>query len=61
MEDLKDAPVLAKRLIELFYHYNPPDPSSPEVLPQLNSNIPGLTPDYLQVVRLDPLRDEALA
>ncbi|VUC25599.1 unnamed protein product [Clonostachys rosea] len=62
MEELKDAPLLCKKSMELFYHYyNPPDPSSPEVSPLLNTNFKGLAPAYLQVSGMDPLRDEGLA
>ncbi|KAH8901420.1 alpha/beta hydrolase fold-3 domain protein [Thozetella sp. PMI_491] len=62
MEELKDATLLSKRSMELFYgYYNPPDPSSPEVSPLLNENFKGLAPAYIQVAGMDPLRDEGLA
>ncbi|KAH6972188.1 Alpha/Beta hydrolase protein [Ilyonectria sp. MPI-CAGE-AT-0026] len=62
LEDLKDAPLLSKRSMELFYgYYNPSDPSNPDVSPLLNTNFHGLAPAYFQVAGLDPLRDEGLA
>lgn len=62
IDDLKDAPLLSKRSMELFYqYYAPPIPSDPEASPLLNPNFNDLAPAYLQVAGLDPLRDEGLA
>ncbi|KAH0836954.1 esterase/lipase/thioesterase [Fonsecaea pedrosoi] len=62
LEELKDAPLLSKRSMELFYGYlNPPDPSNPEASPLLNPTFKGHPPTYMQVAGMDPLRDEGLA
>ncbi|KAI1615959.1 alpha/beta hydrolase fold-3 domain protein [Exophiala viscosa] len=62
LEELKDAPLLSKRSMELFYGYlNPPDTSDPEASPLLNPSFLGHPPTYLQVAGMDPLRDEGLA
>lgn len=62
MEEQKDAPLLSKRSMELFYaYYNPKHPSDPEVSPLLSDNFKSLAPAYVQVAGMDPLRDEGLA
>ncbi|KIV78544.1 hypothetical protein PV11_06189 [Exophiala sideris] len=62
LEELKDAPLLSKRSMELFYGYlNPPDTSDPEASPLLNPSFQGHPPTYMQVAGMDPLRDEGLA
>lgn len=62
LEELKDAPLLSKRSMELFYGYlDPPDTSDPEASPLLNSLFKGHPPTYMQVAGMDPLRDEGLA
>ncbi|KAF5004442.1 hypothetical protein FDECE_9080 [Fusarium decemcellulare] len=62
MDELKNAPLLSKRSMELFYgYYNPPTPSSPDVSPLLSTDFNGLAPAYVQVAGLDPLRDEGIA
>ena len=62
LEELKDAPLLSKRSMELFYGYlNPPDPCDPQVSPLLSKSFKGLASTYIQVAGMDPLRDEGLA
>jgi acetyl esterase/lipase len=62
MEDLKDAPVLCKRSMELFYeNLKLENPANPEMSPLLAANFTGLAPAYIQVAGMDPLRDEGLA
>lgn len=62
MEDLKDAPVLSRRSVDIFLEfYAPSDPASPDMSPLLNKNFAGLAPAYLQIAGADPLRDEGLA
>jgi acetyl esterase len=62
MEELKDAPLLSKLSMELFYgYYAPKDPASPEVSPLLYKDFSNLAPAYIQVAGMDPLRDEGIA
>lgn len=62
LEELKDAPLLSERSMELFYGYlNPPRPSDPEASPLLNTTFKGHPPTYMQIAGMDPLRDEGLA
>lgn len=61
MEDLKDAPLLSKRSIELFAQFYAADPTSTDMSPLLNTNFAGLAPAYIQIAGADPLRDEGLA
>lgn len=62
MEEMKDAPVLCKRSMELFYeNLKLENPANPEMSPLLAPNFKNLAPAYLQVAGMDPLRDEGLA
>lgn len=62
MEELKDAPLLSKRSMELFWsYYNPSNPEDPDASPLLRDNFVGLAPAYVQIAGMDPLRDEGLA
>lgn len=62
IEDLKDAPLLSKRSMELFFsYYNPPDPADVNMSPLLAENFTGLASAYMQIAGMDPLRDEGLA
>ncbi|CEJ82339.1 hypothetical protein VHEMI02410 [[Torrubiella] hemipterigena] len=61
MEDLKDAPLLSRRSVELFLQYYAADPTNTDMSPLLNKNFAGLAPAYIQIAGADPLRDEGLA
>ena len=62
LDELRDAPVLSRRSMELFWgNYNPPDPCNTDASPLLHSSFAGLAPAYIQVAGMDPLRDEGLA
>ncbi|ETS84354.1 hypothetical protein PFICI_02379 [Pestalotiopsis fici W106-1] len=62
MEELKDAPLLSKRSMELFWsYYNPSNPANPDASPLLRESFAGLAPAYVQIAGMDPLRDEGLA
>ncbi|KAK5048150.1 hypothetical protein LTR84_005820 [Exophiala bonariae] len=62
MEENKDAPLLSKRSMELFWgYYNPPDKKDWRVSPLLADTFESLPPTYIQIAGLDPLRDEGLA
>ncbi len=62
VNELKDAPILSRRSLELFWgYYNPPDPRDPDASPLLRADFHGLAPAYMQVAGMDPLRDEGLA
>lgn len=62
MEELKDAPVLCKRSMELFYaNLKLSNPADPEMSPLLAPNFRNLAPAYIQIAGMDPLRDEGFA
>lgn len=62
LEELKDAPLLSKRSMELFWgYYSPPDPFHIDASPLLAESFEGLVPAYVQIAGMDPLRDEGLA
>lgn len=62
MEELRDAPVLCKRSMELFYsNLKLQNPADPDMSPLLAQNFEGLPPAYFQIAGMDPLRDEAFA
>ncbi|KAJ7870728.1 Alpha/Beta hydrolase protein [Mycena olivaceomarginata] len=58
-EQNKDAPILSKELMDLFYNCLDGPPSDPQLSPLLADHT-GLPPSYLQICGLDPLRDEGL-
>ncbi|KAJ7244632.1 alpha/beta-hydrolase [Mycena haematopus] len=55
----KDAPILSKAVIEVFYRCLNGPPTDLDVSPLLADHA-GLPPSYIQVCGLDPLRDEGL-
>ncbi|KAJ7260423.1 alpha/beta-hydrolase [Mycena haematopus] len=55
----KDAPLLSKATIEVFYDYLKGPPTHLDVSPLLADHT-GLPPAYIQVCGQDPLRDEGL-
>ncbi|OAL44228.1 alpha/beta hydrolase fold-3 domain protein [Pyrenochaeta sp. DS3sAY3a] len=62
MEELKDAPVLCKRAMELFYeNLQLKDPANPEMSPLLAPSFQNLAPACVQIAGMDPLRDEGFA
>ncbi|KAL6240262.1 hypothetical protein RBB50_012828 [Rhinocladiella similis] len=62
MEDNKDAPLLSKTSMQLFWsYYNPPVKTDWRVSPLLASSFKALPKTYIQIAGLDPLRDEGLA
>lgn len=62
LDELRDAPVLSRQSLELFWgSYNPPDPRNTDASPLLHPSFVGLAPAYIQVAGMDPLRDEGLA
>ncbi|TAQ87446.1 hypothetical protein B7494_g4222 [Chlorociboria aeruginascens] len=62
MEENKNAPILSKRSMELFYSfYDPSHPADINISPLLADDFGILPPTHLQICGKDPLRDEGLA
>ncbi|KAJ7311724.1 Alpha/Beta hydrolase protein [Mycena albidolilacea] len=55
----KDAPILSKALMDVFYDCLAGPPADPELSPLLADHN-GLPPTHLQICGLDPMRDEGL-
>ncbi|KAF8142986.1 Alpha/Beta hydrolase protein [Mycena galopus ATCC 62051] len=58
-EQNKEAPIIPKPLLDMFYNCLNGPPTNPELSPLLADHT-GLPPAYLQICGLDPLRDEGL-
>ncbi|KAL0577334.1 hypothetical protein V5O48_004658 [Marasmius crinis-equi] len=59
-EQNKEAPILPRRMMDAFWNWYKPDPSDPRASPLLFPSHRGLPPAFVQIVGLDPLRDEGL-
>ncbi|KAF7366185.1 Esterase/lipase/thioesterase [Mycena venus] len=58
-EQNKDAPIIGKDMMNVFYDCLSGPPADPDVSPLLADHT-GLPPAYFQICGLDPLRDEGL-